>query len=52
MIRTAVAELIRPQPPPLEEVAKKIRIQIARNEKSRDDRWRARGLVAPKRRIV
>lgn len=52
MIRGAIAELIRPQPPPLEELAKRIRNQIARNEKARADRWRAKKLVAPRKRVV
>lgn len=52
MVRVAVAELIKTRPPQLEEIAKKIRNQIARNEQARTDRWRAKGLVAPKKRLV
>jgi len=52
MIRGAIAELIRPQPPPLEDLANRLRNQIARNEKSREDRWRAKKLIAPKKRVV
>ena len=51
MVRVAVAELIKPRPPPLEEIAKKISLQIARNEKARTDHWRAKGVVAPRKRM-
>ena len=52
MVRAAIAELIRPQPPPLDVLVKRIRNQIARNERARHDRWGAKNLVAPKKRVV
>ena len=51
MVRVAVAELIKPRPPPLEDIAKAICRQIARNEKARTDHWRAKGLIAPRKRM-
>jgi hypothetical protein len=51
MIRFAIAELLRPHPCSVAEVARKIHCQIVRNEKSRRDHWRTKGLVAPPKRV-
>jgi hypothetical protein len=51
MLHFAIAELLRPHPPSVAEVASKIHYQIARNEKARRDRWRAKGFIAPAKRV-
>jgi len=48
----AIAELTRPSPEPPRVVVERIRAQIARNEHVRQARWRAKGLIAPKRRVA
>ena len=52
MLRFAIAELIKPRPPSVAEVARKIHNQIVRNEKARRDRWRAKGFFAPEKRVL
>ena len=52
MVLFAIAELVRPNPAPYEEVARRINHHIARNETGRRQRWRAKGKVAPRKRVV
>jgi len=47
-VRVAIARLLDGDPPRL--IAKDITRQLRRNEQARWDRWRARGLRAPRRR--
>ena len=52
LVRFAIAKLLHDPPTPAATVARLITQQLVRNETARRDRWRAKGLRAPKKVVV